>query len=278
MEGKLKAVQAAIMMVGLLFASCDDGRTPLLLYNNYSDFVAPWYQTTALIGALLHRRRTGRGMFLDQSQIEAGVTMLGPMMLDYAVNGRVAGRIGNHDPGLCPHNAYPGRGDDCWLVVAVRNEDDWRALCGVIGQPEWTRDPKFATLAARKDNEEELDRLIGVWTAERTPEATTALLQSAGVPAAPMLTSGEGIVNDPQATHREAFRWLDHAEIGSMLYTTPSYRLSATPAGVTKAAPCLGEDNEYVYKDILGYSDDEIAEFLVEGVITTEADLPGASG
>ncbi len=92
-----------------------------------------------------------------------------------------------------------------------------------------------------------------------------------------MLTSGESIVNDRQAVHREAFRWLEHTEISSMLYTTPSYRLSATPARVSKAAPCLGEDNEYVYKEILGYSDDEIAELLVEGVITTEADLPGAS-
>ena len=238
-------------------------RMPLPLYNNYSDFVAPWYQTTALIGALLHHRRTGRGMFLDQSQIEAGVTMLGPMMLDYTINGRIAGRSGNQDPGLCPHNAYPGLGDDRWLV---------------IGEPDWTRDPKFATMAARKDNEEELDRMIGLWTVGRTPEAATALLQSAGVPAAPMLTSGEGIINDSQATHREAFRWLDHSEVGTMLYTTPSYRLSATPAEVTRSAPCLGEDNEYVYKDILGYSDDDVAELMLEGVITTEADVPDASG
>ncbi len=252
-------------------------RTPLTLYNNYSDFVAPWYQTTALIGALLHHRRTGRGMFIDQSQIEAGVTMLGPMMLDYAVNGRVAGRSGNEDPGLCPHSAYPGLGDDRWLVIAVRNEDDWRALCRVIGEPDWSRDPKFATLAARKENEAELDRLIGLWTVERTPEAATALLQSAGVPAAPMLTSGEGIINDPQATHREAFRWLEHSEVGPMLFTTPSYQLSATPAVVNRSAPCLGEDNEHIYKDILGYSDDEIAELMVEGVITTEADVPGAA-
>lgn len=252
-------------------------RTPLTLYNNYSDFVAPWYLTIALIGALLHRRKTGRGMFLDQSQIEAGVTMLSPMMLDFTVNGHVAGRVGNHDAGVCPHSAYPCRGDDRWMVIAARTEDDWRELCRVIGEPNWTREPRFATQAARKENEEELDRLVGVWTVGRTPEEATAALQSAGVPAAPMLTSGKGIVNDRQAVHREAFRWLEHTEIGSMLYTTPSYRLSATPARVSKAAPCLGEDNEYVYKEILGYSDDEIAELLVEGVITTEADLPGAS-
>ena len=252
-------------------------RTPLTLYNNYSDFVAPWYLTIALIGALLHRRKTGRGMHLDQSQIEAGVTMLAPDVLDYVVNGRVAGRTGNHDAEMCPHNAYPSRGNDRWVVIAVRNEDDWQALCRVVGEPDWTGDHRFADAKARKECEEELDRLVGAWTVDRSPEEAMASLQAAGVPAATMLTSGEGIVNDPQARHREAFCWLDHQEIGSMLYTTPSYRLSETPAHIHKAAPCLGEDNEYVYKTILGYTDDDIADMLAEGVITTEADLPGSS-
>ena len=92
-----------------------------------------------------------------------------------------------------------------------------------------------------------------------------------------MLTSGEGIVNDPQAKHRKAFRWLNHKEIGPMLYNTPSYRLSKTPAYIWKAAPCLGEDNEYIYREVLGYSDEEIAEMLTQGIITTETDVPGAS-
>ena len=104
-----------------------------------------------------------------------------------------------------------------------------------------------------------------------------AVMQAAGVPAGVMLTSGEGIVNDPQANHRQAFRWLNHKEIGTMLYHSPSYHLSTTPPHIWKAAPCLGEDNKYVYKEILGYSDDEIADLLIAGVITTEADVPGAS-
>jgi len=104
-----------------------------------------------------------------------------------------------------------------------------------------------------------------------------ATMQTAGVPAGVMLTSGEGIVNDPQARYRQAFRWLTHKEIGPLLHHSPSYHLSKTPAHIWKAAPCLGEDNEYVYKEILGYSDDEIADLLIEGVITTESDLPGAS-
>lgn len=252
-------------------------RTPLPLPNNYTDFVAPWYLTIAVIGALLHRRKTGKGMYLDQSQIEAGITMLTPLMLDYAVNGRIAGRTGNRDPYMCPHNAYPCKGDDRWVVIAVRTDMEWQALCRVIGEPAWSKEPKFSTFASRKINEDELDSLLGEWTGNYSPEHVTATMQAVGVPAGAMLTSGEGIVNDPQARHREAFRWLKHQEIGPLLHNSPSYHLSKNPAHIWKAAPCLGEDNEYVYKEILGYSDDEVADLLIKGVITTEADLPGAS-
>ncbi len=249
-------------------------RSPLPVYNNYTDFVSPWYLTIAVIAALLYKRKTGKGTYLDQSQIEAGVTMLTPLMLDYSINGRIADRRGNRDPCMCPHNAYPCQGDDRWVVIAVRTDEEWQAFCRVIGEPQWSKDPKFSTLMLRKENEDELDRLIGEWTKDYSPEQVMAAMQAERVPAGVMLTSGEGIVNDPQAKHREAFRWLNHKEIGPLLHNSPSYHLSKTSAHIWKAAPCLGEDNEYVYKEILGYSDDEIAQFLVEGVITTEADLP----
>lgn len=252
-------------------------RTPLPLANNYTDFIAPWYLTMAVISALLYRRKTGKGTYLDQAQVEAGVTMLTPLMLDYAVNGRIAGRIGNRDPYMCPHNAYPCQGDDRWVVIAVRTDEEWQALGRVIGEPDWTKEAKFSTFTARKENEDELDRLIGEWTKDYPPEHIMATMQAAGVPAGVMLTSGQGIVNDPQAKHRHAFQWLNHQEIGPLLHHSPSYHLSKTPAHIWKAAPCLGEDNEYVYKEILGYSDDDIADLLIEGVITTEADVPGAS-
>ena len=250
-------------------------RTPLPLNNNYTDFISPWYLTIAVISALLYKKKTGKGMYLDQSQIEAGITMLSPLMLDYTVNGRIADRIGNHDPYMCPHNAYPCQGDDRWVVIAVRTDEEWQALIKVLGEPEWSQDPKFSTFVARKQNEDELDSLIGEWTKNYSPEQVMDKMQAAGVPAGSMLTSGEGIVNNAQANHRKAFRYLNHKEIGTMLYNSPSYHLSKTPTHIWKAAPCLGEDNEYVYREILGYSDDEVADLLIEGIITTEADVPG---
>lgn len=250
---------------------------PLPVVNAFPDFIAPWYLTMTLVGALLHRRQTGQGMYLDQSQVEAGITMLGPTMLDYTVNGRVAGRNGNHHPDLSPHNVYPCLDDDRWLSITVTNDEEWRGLCRVMANPPWSQEPRFATMRSRKENEDELDRLIGNWTSSYPPHRLMAMLQEAGVPAGVVQTA-EDLFEDPQLKDREHFRFLRHKVIGEHAYNAPAYRLSKTPNRIAKAAPCLGEDNEYVYREILGYSDDDIAEMLVDGVITTEADLPGASG
>jgi len=248
-------------------------RDPLLLFNNYSDFIAPWYLTITLIGALLYRRRTGKGMYLDQSQVEAGISFLGPLLLDYFVNGRVACRMGNHDPYMAPHSLYPCLGEDRWVAIAVASEEEWKHLCSVMGNPAWTKDRKFSTFLSRKENEEELDRLVGEWTKDYAPHQLMGLLQDAGVPCGVVQTC-EDLFNDPQLKERQHFRFLEHKVIGNHAYNAPAYRLSKTPNHIWKAGPCLGEDNEYVYKEILGYTDDEIADMLVEGVITTEADVP----
>jgi benzylsuccinate CoA-transferase BbsF subunit len=242
----------------------------------YTDFISPWYLITSVVAALLYRRKTGKGMYLDQSQLEAGVTFLGPAILDYAVNGRILGRSGNRDPYAAPHGAYPCSGLDRWVTIAVFTDEEWRAFCQVIGNPEWTKDPRFATILARKENEDELDRLIGEWTKDYTAEQIMAMMQDAGVPAG-LVETPEDLFNDPQLKHREHFRFLEHKVIGRHAYNAPAYRLSKTPNHIWKSGPCLGEDNEYVYKEILGFSDDEIADLLIGGVITTETDMPAGS-
>ena len=248
-------------------------REPNNLFNNHSDFVAPWYLALTLIGALLYRRKTGKGIYLDQSQVEAGVTFLGPLVLDHMVNGRIAQRRGNYDPYLAPHNAYPCLGHDRWVSITVTTEEEWQAFLKVVGEPGWAKDPRLATARGRKEHEEELDRLIGEWTRERNDFEVMALLQAAGVPAGVVETC-EDLFHDPQLKHREHFRFLQHKVMGRHAYQSPAYRLSKTPCHIWKAAPCLGEDNEYVYKQLLGYSDDEVADLLIEGIITTETDVP----
>jgi len=248
-------------------------RHPTPLFNNYSDFIAPWYLTTAVVLALDHRRRTGKGLYLDQSQVEAGITFLAPVILDYVVNGRIANRMGNKDPYMAPHAVYPCQGDDKWVAIAVENARKWEAFCKAVGKPEWTADPRFATLAARKKNEDELDRMIGEWSRRFTPKAAMEIMQEAGIPAG-MVSTSQDLFEDPQLKHRRHYRFLEHKVIGRAAHNAPAYILPETPCHIHKAGPCLGEDNEYVYKEILGYSDDEIADLLIEGVITTEHDVP----
>lgn len=239
----------------------------------YTDFIAPWYIIVCLIGALLYRQRTGKGMYLDNSQFETAVTFLAPAILDYTVNGRVWNRMGNQIPYAAPHSAFPCRGADRWCAIAVFSDEEWRAFCNVMGNPRWSQDPKFATLLGRKENEEELNRLVGEWTANFVAEEVVALMQGAGISAG-VVNKPQDLFEDPQLKHRQQFQFMEHPVIGRHAYHAPAYRLSETPFEARVPAPCLGQHNEYVFKEILGMSDDEIADLLAEGVITTDADLP----
>ena len=264
----------AAAMAGYSHVTGWPDRDPNVMYNNYTDFISPWYLTTAVIAALLHRRKTGEGSYMEQSQYEAGVSFMGPALLDCAVNDRVAGRQGNRDPYFVPHGAYPCLGNDRWIVISVRRDEEWRALCRVMGDPSWATDARFATFLARKENEDELDRLLGEWTKDNTDRELMAVLQANGVPAGVVQTCEDLVENDPQLKERRHFRRLPHKVMGMRAWNAPAYILSETPNDIWKGGATLGEDNEFVYKDILGYTDDEIADFLVEGVITTETDIP----
>ncbi len=242
---------------------------PTPLYNNYNDFIAPWYLIPAVVLALDHRRTTGEGLYMDQSQVEAGVTFMAPSILNYVVNGRIATRMGNRDAYMAPHGIYPCQGDDEWVAIAVRNEHEWQTFCKIIDRPDWADDSRFNTLAARQQNEDELDHLIGAWSRNYTPKAVMEMMQRAGISAGVAATA-QDLLEDPQLKHRKHFRFLEHKVIGKVLHHAPAYILSETPCHIHKAGPCLGEDNEYVYKEILGYSDDEIADLVIEGVITKE--------
>jgi benzylsuccinate CoA-transferase BbsF subunit len=239
----------------------------------YTDSVAPGFSVIALIGAFLYRHRTGKGVYIDQSQTEAGLYFLGPAILDYLANGRIATRQGNRDPNLVPHGIFPCRSEDRWVAIGVSNEEEWREFCHALNQEEWLQDERFANVIARKKHEDELERLVSEWTQQRTPEEVMKLLQSVGVPAGIVATT-EDLFDDPQVRHRGHFQKLEHKLIGPYSYELPSFRFSEIEPQPQRPAPLLGEHNEYVLKNILGYTDEDIAQLLIEGAITTEADLP----
>jgi crotonobetainyl-CoA:carnitine CoA-transferase CaiB-like acyl-CoA transferase len=231
----------------------------------YTDFIGIWYAIVAILSALDYRSRTGKGQYIDLSQHEAGVTFLSPAILDCTINDRVVPSMGNRSSYAAPHGAYRCEGDDRWCVIAVSNDEEWQAFCRVLGNPEWTKDVKFSTHLGRKKNEDELDQMIEGWTSRKPAEEVMLKLQEAGVPAG-VVETGEDFHKDPQLKHRNRFVRLDHPEMGVHVYEDSSWRLSKTPAEIRRS-PLFAEHNEYVYKKILGLSDEELSRLLVTGVL-----------
>ncbi|MCX6021657.1 MAG: CoA transferase [Chloroflexi bacterium] len=252
-------------MAGLFQVTGWPDRPPTYIYGAYTDFVAPHFAATAVIAALDYKRRTGKGQYIDQAQVEAGVHFTAPAVLDYSANGRIAMRNGNRSPMHAPHGAYRALGEDRWVAIAVQTDEEWAGLGHAMGDPEWSRDPRFATLRGRKAHEEELDRLVEGWTAGLDPAVATDLLQAHGVPAG-TVARVQDLFADPQLAARGHHRRLVHTEMGEVAYNGPTFRLSATPDNQF-AAPCLGEHTDMVLRDFLGMGDDEITDLLVEGVL-----------
>ena len=247
-------------------------RGPSTPFGAYTDFTTPRYGVAAVLAALDYRRRTGKGQYIDLAQLEEAVDFLAPVVLDYTVNGRVAKRNGNRSSWAAPHGVFRCKGDDRWCTLAVFSDEEWSSFCDAIGTPDWTKEARFATMAGRKKNESELNILVEDWTGQHTPEEVMKLMQTVGVPSG-VVQNMRDIAEDPQLKYRGHYRVLKHSVMGYHRYDALGFRLSKTPDSQF-AAPALGQDNEYVYKELLGLSDDEIADLLVEGVITTEADLP----
>jgi len=235
----------------------------------YTDLICPYFIGLSAIAALDYRRRTGKGLFFDMAQYENAIHYLAPLLLDYQVNQRIPGRMGNSHSYAAPHGAYRcldekrlGR----WCTIAVFTEEEWRSFKGVIGNPFWADDPKFATLSERLKNEEELNHLVEKWTTQYAAEEVMTRMQAAGVPAGLVENSKDQFVNDPQLKHRKALCPVEHPEIGTYYVQAPSFRLSKSEY-VLESAPLLGADNEVVLSELLGLSDDEISDLVIAGAI-----------
>ena len=241
---------------------------------SYSDYSGGWPTQFAILAALRYRNRTGKGQYIDVSQLEANCVLNGAGLLDYSVNKRPATPTGNRLPhrGAVPHGAYRCRGKDRWCAISVFTEEEWQAFCKAIGSPAWTQDGKFSTLMARTQNVNELDRLVEEWTQKRTPEQVMSVMQRAGVAAGAVQSSKDLFERDPQLKEYDFFKEMEHPEIGPVAYENVPFKLMDTPGEARWPAPLLGQHNKYVFGEILGMSEDEIQKFTEEGVISAEAE------
>ena len=231
-----------------------------------TDLMSAATSAFAIMAALNHRQHTGHGQHIDMASVESLAVFTGDALMEYIMNGRVQSRNGNHDRIMAPHNCYRCRGDDKWVSIAVSTDDEWRALCDAAGHPEWATDERFSDAYSRWKNEKELDDLIGEWTANHTHYEVTEILQKAGVAAMPSF-SNEEIFSDPHFKARSLAVEVEHPAMGKQVVIGPPWRFSETPARVVKSAPTIGENNDYVFGEILGMSSKDIARLVEEEVI-----------
>ncbi|MCX6022394.1 MAG: CoA transferase [Chloroflexi bacterium] len=240
---------------------------------SFMDHTDGYYVAMAIMLAIRYRNRTGKGQWVDMSCTEAGAVLNGPALLDYTVNGRPLRRPGmpnsnrNQHPAMAPHGIYPSQGEDRWVAVAVRNDADWAAFGRALGEPEWTQDPRYATVDGRVTRQDELDALVGAWTCGLTPMEAAQTLQASGVPAAPVQRPQERVDQDPNTEQWGLWPTVTQTEMGQVRVDGAGVHLSETDWSITRGAPCLGEHNREVYGEMLGLSDAEIDQLTAEGVI-----------
>lgn len=235
--------------------------------TQHPDFMSGIAGAAAVMSALLYRQQTGRGQCIDGAQIEAGASLLGPFYLDYIVNGRDPGPLGNWQPGAAPSGAYSCAGDDKWCVIRVETQDQWERFCQVTGNPGWIVDDRFSTPVARQNHCSELDALVTDWTRQRTGEENMELLQAAGVPAAAVQDVEDQLTRNPQFEARGLFLTLDEPEMGPIVTESPPVTMSETPPRVYRPAPLIGEHTEAVLREVVGIGDSEVKELISQGVL-----------
>ena len=257
---------------GLTAMSGMPGKPPAGWGYSFMDHVAGYAAAEAILMALHHRNRTGEGQHIDLSQVEAGIVLTGPAVLDYTVNGRSWRREGMPpgnrawQPEVAPHNTYACAGEDRWIAIAVMNDAEWQALVRAMDEPAWAEDERFASNAGRLAHQDELDRHLAAWTAGFEDYALMTLLQSAGVRAGVCQKPGDRVACDPQLAARGWWQTIEHPELGVCEYDGVAPRLSETPGALRRPSPTLGQHTHEVASEWLGMSDEEIGEHEALGV------------
>jgi crotonobetainyl-CoA:carnitine CoA-transferase CaiB-like acyl-CoA transferase len=242
-------------------------REPVGPYGTITDSLAPRFVAAALAAGLLYRRRTGKGVYLDISQVESANWSLSPWLLDYEMRDVIRLRDGNRHRHMCPHGAFPcadeGAVGDRWIAIACPSDTEWDSLRGVLGYEE---DSDTASVTGRKNREDEIEARLSAWTSTRTRADVAEQLQAMGIEAVPVEDFGD-LHDDPQLALREHFERHTHPFLGSGLYERNGFRLSDSPSGYDQAGPTLGQDSDWVLRDLLGCTDAEIEAMQASGAV-----------
>jgi crotonobetainyl-CoA:carnitine CoA-transferase CaiB-like acyl-CoA transferase len=252
-------------LAGLAHLSGYEGGPPHKTGIAYPDPLAGIAAAAAVALALWDRRRTGRGQYIELAQRENMISVVGEFVVAFSMSGREPARRGNRHSSLAPHGCYPSVGDDQWLTIACEDDAQFAALCVAMGRAELAGDERFVDVVSRYRNRDALDEIITAWSHERTKEEAAEALQAVGVPAMPVLSVPE-VFADEQLRDREFFEPVSHAIAGVWDIEGTHWRMSETSAHVRLPAPAFAEHNTYVFGELLGLSEEEIAELEAGGI------------
>ncbi len=241
-------------------------RDPVQIGFAYPDFVSAQAATVAVLAALRRREQTGEGAHIEVWQYAMALACLGPAIVAAQVEGRAPTAIGNRSADRAPVGAYPSRGEERWVAVAVEDDAMWEALCRVPGLESLGVDARFSTLELRLAHHDELDDVLAEWTLTRTDLEAAAELQSFGVAACPVFDAWD-LIADPQLAARDFFRALPHARFPRDLVFGQAVHLSETPPRAEHAAPALGEHSRDILRDLADLDDATIDRLVGEGVV-----------
>jgi len=243
-------------MSGITYLTGYLGEGPMLQSGiAYGDPIAGINGAFAVLAALHHR--SGKGMYIELSQVEVAIPLNSAVLMDYTMNRRIRTRMGNRHQSMAPQGCYRCKGDDAWVVIAVPSDEVWHNFCHAVGKPALSEDRRFFDVAARLRHQDELDPIIEEWTKEHDHYEVMRIMQAAGVPAGPALDARE-LVEEAHLNERGFFEVVTHPEAGTHPYIGMSAKFSKTPGSIRRPAPCFGEHNQYVFGELLGLSKEEI--------------------
>ena len=269
-SGPLRDLRAYAPSIGAL-AGLDstlgyEGERPLGLKHAYADISGALHSVFAVVSALRHGKQTGQGQYIDLSMLRATVATMGAGLMEYEMTGRVMETKGNHDPVMAPYGNYPCQGEDAWVSIAVRTDEEWQGLVDGMDNPPWCDEETFASRYSRLENRRELDGNLAEWTRQRTPGDITELLQSHGVAAIPVMGAEDRLFN-PHFRARGLYSDIEHPSLGTEPIYNIMWNLERTPPSIRRHAPLMGEHNEQIFGGLLGMADKEIAQLEEEQVL-----------
>ena len=259
-------------MSGMAAASGFPEREGAMTQYAYPDSLSALHGLFAVLCALDHRERTGESQRITLAQFETTAAMLGPLMMQQLADGEASAKLGNRSLHRVPQGCYPCAGDDRWCVVSVGTLAEWNSLCAVIERPDWSLDSALASAAGRRERADEIDEGIAAWTRSRSPHEAAEILQSAGLAAGAVQNTEDQYTLDPHLAARGYFESIHHLTRGEVVAPGMPLGLTGTPGRTKRAGADIGEDNAYVFQDLLGLSETEYAEHVAAGTIEEESD------